>query len=68
MGFTTAQNGNKIFDSSLTQGLYIKGIPTTTQNGTSLGIFSSANETTTINQMVMTEKFNGTQSSYIIMK
>jgi hypothetical protein len=43
MGFTTAQNGNKIFDSSLNQGLYIKGLATTTQNGTSLGIFSSSN-------------------------
>ena len=49
----------------MTQGLYIRGLPTTTLAGASIATFTS--ETTAQSQQIFIEQNNGAVSSFICM-
>ena len=49
----------------MTQGLYIRGLPTTTLAGVSIPTFTS--ETTAQSQQIFIEQNNGSVSSFICM-
>ncbi len=64
IGFTAAGNASKLF-TDMTQGLYIRGLPTTTLAGVSIPTFTS--ETTAQSQQIFIEQNNGSVSSFICM-